>query len=96
MLGLYWVPGHTGVRGNEIADGLARSGSALSFLGPEPALGVSRGDTRKRLSRLLISEHRATWRDLGNTLRQARELISGPCPSTRIKIYPLIRISPGW
>ena len=34
VVGLYWVPGHTGVRGNEIADGLARSGSALSFLGP--------------------------------------------------------------
>ena len=47
---LYWVPGHAGVRGNEIADGLARSGSALSFLGPEPALGVSKGDIRKRFS----------------------------------------------
>ena len=30
------------IRGNEIADGLARGGSALRFLGPEPALGVSR------------------------------------------------------
>jgi ribonuclease HI len=27
-MGLYWVPGHAGVRGNEIADGLARCGSA--------------------------------------------------------------------
>ena len=53
--------------------GVTRSltGSALSFLGPEPALGVSRGDIRKKLSRWLISQHRATWRDLGNTLRQA-------------------------
>jgi len=32
---LYWVPGHAGVRGNEIADGLARSG----LLGLSPALG---------------------------------------------------------
>jgi ribonuclease HI len=40
VMGLYWVSGHAGVRGNEIADGLARVGSALRFLGPEPALGV--------------------------------------------------------
>jgi hypothetical protein len=34
---LYWVPGHAGVRGNEIADELARDGSLLEFIGPEPA-----------------------------------------------------------
>jgi ribonuclease HI len=41
-VGLFWVPGHAGVHGNEIADGLARDGSVMGFLGPEPALGVSR------------------------------------------------------
>jgi ribonuclease HI len=45
---LFWVPGHAGVRGNEIADRLARGGSAQSFFGPEPALGVSRSDLRKK------------------------------------------------
>jgi ribonuclease HI len=43
-VGLYWVPGHAGVQGNEIADELARNGSALKFVQPEPALGVSRQD----------------------------------------------------
>jgi len=38
VVGLYWVPGHAGVQGNKIADGLARGGSALRFLGPEPVL----------------------------------------------------------
>jgi len=48
-LGLYWVPGRAGVRDNEIADELARDGSALKFVGPEPVLGVSRQDTRRRI-----------------------------------------------
>ena len=41
---LYWVPGHAGIRINEIADELARGGSAMGFLGRQPALGVSRRD----------------------------------------------------
>ena len=41
-VGLYWVPGHAGIRGNEISDGIARGGTTLRFLGPEPALVVSR------------------------------------------------------
>ena len=36
---LYWVSGHAGVRGNEIADG-----SALKFVRLQPALSVSTHD----------------------------------------------------
>ena len=46
-VGLCWVPGRTGVRGNETANELARGGSALKFVGPEPAFGVSRQDIRR-------------------------------------------------
>jgi hypothetical protein len=41
-MGLFWVPGQAGIRGNEITDRLARGGIALRFLGPKPALGISR------------------------------------------------------
>jgi hypothetical protein len=68
-MGLFWVPGHGGVRGNEIADGLARDGFALRLLGPEPALGVSRCDIRRKLICWLNGQHWAIWRDLANTLR---------------------------
>jgi len=59
-------------------DGLIRSGSALRFLGPEPAMGVSRCDLQKRLGRWLVNQHAAQWRALGDTQRQAQELILGP------------------
>jgi hypothetical protein len=79
------------VRGNEITDGLARDGSALRLLGPEPALGISRCDIRRKLRCWLSGQHWAIWRDLANTLRQARELISGPCPCIRIKLLSFNR-----
>ena len=48
-MGLYWVPGHAEVQGNEIVNELARGSSALKLVGPEPALGVSRQDMRRRI-----------------------------------------------
>jgi len=38
-----------------------------------------------------ISQQWASWHDLGNNLRRARKLISGPCPSTRIKLLSFNR-----
>jgi len=60
-VGLFLVPGHTGIRGNEIADGLARCGTTLRFLGSEPALGVYRRNSQKRLGRWLANQHGAQW-----------------------------------
>ncbi|KAJ8971488.1 hypothetical protein NQ317_004598 [Molorchus minor] len=39
---LTWVPGHSGVQGNEEADRLAREGSAMYPIGPEPILGLTK------------------------------------------------------
>ena len=56
VVGLFWLSRHAGIQGNEIADGLARGGTALRFLGPEPALG-SLGEIYKRLGRWLANQH---------------------------------------
>jgi hypothetical protein len=56
-VGLFWVPGCAGVQGNEIADELTRDCSVLGFVGPELALGVSRQDTQRRISRWLVNQH---------------------------------------
>jgi len=89
---LFWVPGHAEIRGNEIVDGLARGGTALRFVGPEPALGVPRRDLQKRLGRWLANQHGAQWQGLGDTQRQAREFISEPSLGTRAKFMIFNRI----
>ena len=38
VVGLYWVPGHAGIRDIEIIDEHARDSSVLKFVGPELAL----------------------------------------------------------
>jgi len=90
-MGLFWVLGHAGIRGNKIADGLARDSSALRFLGPKLALGVSRRDLQKRLGRWLVNQHGAQWRSLGDTQRLAREFISAPSLGTRTKFLTFNR-----
>ena len=82
---LYWVPGHTGVRGNETADRLARSGSCQRFIWPEPFWG-SLGRMRKKMKRWMKNQHLALWRGPCSTQRQARELISGPNLATGARL----------
>jgi hypothetical protein len=91
-VGLYWVPGHAGVWGNEIAGGLARCGLASRFVGPEPALGVSRQDRKNKITCWLTNQHWRQCQSLGNTLRQAQALILGPCPGTKARLLSFSRM----
>jgi hypothetical protein len=91
VVGLYWVPGRAAVRGNEIAHELARDGSAVKFVGPELALGVSRQEIRGRIRRWLVNQHWVLWRGLGDTQRQAPELISGPCLGAKARFLSFNR-----
>jgi len=55
---VYILPKHTHITKPihyKIADKLTRDGTALQFVGPEPALGVSRQDIRRRIRRWLVN-----------------------------------------
>jgi hypothetical protein len=90
-VGLYRVPGHAGVRGNEIADKLARSGSVQRFVGLEPFLGVSRQTIRRKMKRWMEKQHLALRGGPCSTQRQALELISGPNLATGARLLSFNR-----
>jgi len=81
-VGLHWVPGHAGIRGSEIPDKLARSGSTQKFIGPEPSLGVSRKNSNNNIKQWVDNQHLAMWSGPCSIQRQAQKLISGPSPAT--------------
>ena len=68
-----------------MANELPRGASALEFVGPEPALGVSRQDIRRRIRRWSVNQRWVCWRGFCNTQRQAREFISGSCPGAKAR-----------
>ena len=91
MVGLYWVPGHAGVRGHKIADKLTRDGSVQKFVGPEPSLGVSRQYIKRKIRHWLDNQHGARWQVLGSTQWQAREFTWGPSSSAKTRLLSFNR-----
>jgi len=85
-VGLFWVPGHSRVRGNEIADKLARDRTVHHFVGQELALAVSRQNIRKTIKCWIDNQHMVMWRRLISTHRQAQQMILGPRPSVKTRL----------
>ena len=89
---LFWVPGHSGVRGNEIIDGLAREGSVHQFIGPEPTLVVSLKNVRRKSKGWIDNQHMAVEQGLKGIERQAQNLISSPGPTAKTRLLSFNRI----
>ena len=90
-MGLYWVPGHAGLRGNGIVHKLLRNGSVQMFVGLEPSLGVSRQNIRRKIKSWMDNQHLVLWHGPCSTQRQARELISGPILTTKTRLLSFNR-----
>jgi hypothetical protein len=87
---LAWVPGHSGILGNEEAERFARRASGLPLQGPEPALGIPRCSAREAIRAWTWKQQFCTWRDLTGH-RHGKLFISGPCRKRADDLFKLSR-----
>lgn len=76
-----WVPGHEGIEGNEIADQLAKKGAESCFIGPEPAVGVSKQTCRQEIRDWLERKQTEQWRSAW-ALNHSKKFIKAPSKKT--------------
>jgi len=58
---LVWVPGHTGLDGDERADELVSQGSSHAIIGPEPMLVISAKVARGVIREWTSRKHGEHW-----------------------------------
>ena len=64
-----WTPGHTGIQGNEKANILAKLGSALKCLGPEPFISIPYASCRVVMKDWSINRWKTSWIERKDCLR---------------------------
>ena len=60
-LTLMWVTGHKGVKGNERAEELAKTGSAKPLNGLEPAVGIASCQVKMQIKKCVIDQHHTRY-----------------------------------
>ena len=76
---MQWIPSHIGIKGNEIADQLAKQGSSL----PQPQAPVSYETSSRIIKTNLQEEWLNSWA-MGTTGRNIYRYMSGPRPKDAV------------
>lgn len=71
---LLWVPSHSGIKGNEKADELAKNGAKSSLRGPEPSMSIPFSYHKLKITNLLEEASYNHWTNTPNC-RQAKNCI---------------------
>ena len=74
---LLWVPGHSNVPRNEIADELAKQAATSEFIGPEPVLRISSNTAQNTILAWAHTDHDNLWKSTAGC-RQAKMFLHGP------------------
>jgi ribonuclease HI len=81
---LFWIPGHSGLEGNEVADELARNGSAKNFVGPEPCLPLPKSWSKMTINKWMHFAHCKSWQKV-KTCRQSKVFLKKPLETPEAK-----------
>ncbi|XP_072161372.1 retrovirus-related Pol polyprotein from type-1 retrotransposable element R1 [Bemisia tabaci] len=73
---LVWVRGHTGVRGNETADRLAKEASEENYIGPEPVFGLTKKGFRTTVRDWVMEEANKEWQN-AEGMRHSKQMLEG-------------------
>ena len=74
---LLWVPGHSNIPENEVADALATQAATSAFVDPEPVIGINMTTVSTEIRRWANKVHQRVWESAAG-YHQSRLFLKGP------------------